>query len=390
MKKKSDNPETLVVHAGRDPSRNDGVVNPPVYHASTIIFDTYEDFVKAEEGRLERSAYGRHGTVSNRLLESAIAELEGADKCLLTASGSNAIAVALTALLKPGDHLLIADCVYSPTRFFAEQELRRIGVEVEFFDPRATKTIIDSITDKTKVVYLESPGSLTFEIQDIPAVTKAAHAKGALVVIDNTWATPLYFRPFEHGVDVSIHSATKYIGGHSDLMMGVINTTEKLYPAIKRAYKNYGIACGPDDVYLAQRGLRTLVLRVKHQEHVALEIANWLKKRPEVSRVLHPALPDCPGHEIWKRDYKGSTGLFSFILKKHLSEAQTKNFVEALNYFKMGYSWGGYESLLIPLKAEKIRSAVKWQPEGSGFRIFCGLENLDDLKSDLETAFAAI
>ena len=264
MSKKSQHAETVVVHAGREPSKNDGIVNPPVYHASTIIFDTYEDFVKAEEGRLERSTYGRHGTVSNRLLEGALAQLEGADKCLLAASGSNAIAITLTALLKPGDHLLMADCVYSPTRFFAEQELKRIGVDVEFYDPLSTKAITDSITAKTKLVYIESPGSLTFEIQDIPAISKAAHAKGAVVVIDNTWATPLHFKAFEHGVDVSIHSATKYIGGHSDLMMGVINCTEKLYPAIKRTYKNFGVTCGPDDIYLAQRGLRTMALRVKH------------------------------------------------------------------------------------------------------------------------------
>jgi len=387
---KTHHPETTVVHAGREPSKNGGAVNPPVYHASTIIFDTYAEFVQAENGTLDRAAYGRHGTQSNRLLESALAELEGAPKCLLTASGLNAIAITLTALLKPGDHLLMADCVYSPTRFFAEQELKRIGVNVEFYDPRTTKTITDSITDKTKLVYIESPGSLTFEVQDIPAIAKAAHAKGAIVVIDNTWATPLFFKPFENGVDVSIHSATKYIGGHSDLMMGVINTTEKLYPAIKRSYKNFGIACGPDDIYLAQRGLRTLTLRVKAQEKSALEIARWLKKHPAVSRVLHPALPDCPGHEIWQRDYTGSTGLFSFILKKHLSEKQTAAFVEALKLFKMGYSWGGYESLLIPLEAKKIRSAVKWQPEGSGFRIFCGLENIEDLKTDLETALAKI
>ena len=279
-KDKSHKPDTIVIHAGRNAAKHDGIVNPPVYHVSTVIFDTYDDFVKAEEGRLERPTYGRHGTESNRLLESALAELEGAEKCLLTNSGLNAIAITLTALLKSGDHLLVVDSCYSPTRFFAEQELKRVGVEVEFYDPTIGAGIEKLIKKNTKVIYTESPGSLTFEVQDIPAITKAAHKQGAVVVLDNTWATPFFFRAFEHGVDVSIHSATKYIGGHSDLMMGIINTTEKLYPAIKRTYKNFGIASGPDDIYLAQRGLRTMALRVKHQEHAALEIARWLKKPP--------------------------------------------------------------------------------------------------------------
>lgn len=387
---KKHHPETVAIHAGRAPHEHEGVVNPPVYHVSTILFDTYDEFMKAESGTLPTSTYGRHGTESNRSFEAALAELEGADKCLLTTSGLSAISITLFALLSPGDHLLISDSVYSPTRFFCEHELKRANIEVEYYDPLIGAGIEKLIKPNTKVIYTESPGSLTFEVQDIPAIVKAAHAKGALVVLDNTWATPFYFRAFDFGVDVSIHSATKYIGGHSDLMMGVINTTEKLYSTIKRCYKNFGMAVGPDDLYLAQRGLRTMMLRVRQQEQTALEIAKWLKTQPQVSRVLHPALPDCPGHDLWKRDFKGSTGLFSVILKDKLSTEQLNAFLNKMELFKMGYSWGGYESLIIPLLAEKIRTVNKWQAEGSGFRIFCGMENIDDLKADLEVAFARI
>ncbi len=389
-KNKNHNPETTVVHSGREPEKNFGVVNPPVYHASTILFETFQDFKKAEEGRLERAAYGRHGTQSYRLFEESLCAIIGSEKCLITNSGLNAIAITLTALLTPGDHILIVDSTYSPTRFFADQELKRFGVEVEYYAPGIGAGISKLIKKNTKVIYCESPGSLTFEVEDIPAIVKCAHEKNALVVLDNTWATPLFFDAVKHGVDISIHSATKYIGGHSDLMMGIISCSEKLFPTLKRSYKNFGIISGPDDIYLAQRGLRTLPTRLKAHEKAALDIAHWLKNQPQIARVLHPALPDCPGHELWKRDFTGSSGLFSFVLKKHLDEATLGKFLDNLQLFKMGYSWGGFESLIIPVWAEKIRSVEKFKPEGTAFRVSIGLENVDDLKADLANGLSAL
>lgn len=379
--KQTHKPETQIAHLGRDPKNNHGFVNPPVYHGSTIIFDSYANFKKAEEGKFAGIAYARHGTPSHRELESALAELEGADKCLLANSGVAAISVVLTALLNPGDHLLMIDSVYAPTRFFCNQELKRLGIEVEYY--AADADITKLIRKNTKVVFVESPGSLTFEVQDIPAIAKAAKKVGAYVVADNTWATPLLFKAFEHGVDVSIHSATKYIGGHSDLLMGIINCTNKVYPAIKRTYKNFGICAAPDDVFLALRGLRTLSVRLKQHQQAGLEIAKWLKKQPQISRVLHPALPDCVGHKFFKRDFEGASGLFSFVLKKNLSEVQIAKFLDNLQLFKLGYSWGGYESLIIPIDAANIRTATKWKPEGTVFRISVGLENASDLIGDL-------
>jgi cystathionine beta-lyase len=381
--KQKHKPETQIAHLGRTPEKNYGFVNPPVYHGSTIIFDKYSDFKKAEEGKFEGIAYARHGSPSHRELETALAELEGADKCLLTCSGVTAISTTLLALLNPGDHLLMIDSVYAPTRFFCNQELSRLGIETEYYT--ADADIQKLIRKNTKVVFVESPGSLTFEVQDIPAITKAAHKVGAYVVADNTWATPLLFKSFEHGVDVSIHSATKYIGGHSDFLMGIINCTQKVYPAIKRVYKNLGINVASDDVFLAQRGLRTLATRLKQHQKAGLEVAKWLKAQPQISRVLHPALPDCPGHKFFKRDFEGASGLFSFVLKKNLSDAQLTKFLDSLELFKLGYSWGGFESLIIPVNAANIRTAAKWKPEGTVFRISVGLENVDNLIDDLKS-----
>ena len=387
---KSHNPETVAVHVGREPDSNFGIVNPPVYHASTILFKTYDDFLEAEDARRKGPVYGRHGTETHRLLENIIAALEGAEKCLLTSSGLNAISTTLLALLNPGDHLLMVDSVYAPTRFLCEQELKRFGIEVDYYDPMIGAGIAKLIKSNTKVIYTESPGSLTFEVQDIPAIVAAAKKSGIMTVIDNTWATPLYFNALAHGVDVSIHSATKYMSGHSDLIMGVINTSEKIYQLIKRSYKNLGICPGPDDVYLAQRGIRTMPTRLKVHQQSALDIAHWLKKHPLISRVLHPALPDCPGHEIWKRDFTGASGLFAFVLKRHLNADEHAIFLNDLELFKMGYSWGGFESLIIPVMVSKIRTVHKFQPEGSAFRIFTGLENVEDLRADLAAGLERI
>ena len=386
MKKHSKN--TVAVHAGRNPKDNFGFVNPPIYQGSTIIFDNYEEFKKAECGKFDGIAYGRHGTPNQQSLEQALADLEGADKCLITASGVNAIAITLSALLNRGDHLLMVDSVYSPTRLFCDQELSRLGVEVDYYAPDADISAL--IRKNTKVVFTESPGSLTFEIQDIPAIAKLAHAAGAVVVMDNTWATPLFFSAFEHGVDVSIHSATKYIGGHSDLLMGVINCRKELYPAIKRSYKNHGICVGQDSVFLALRGLRTMPTRLKQHQVSALIIAKWLKEQKQVAQVLHPALPDCVGHEIWKRDFTGASGLFTFVLRNRLSEEDTAKFLNNLELFKLGYSWGGFESLIIPVNLEKIRTAKMPKFEGSVFRISVGLEDVNDLIHDLENGLSKI
>lgn len=381
---------TIAAHAGRHPHENFGVVNPPIYHASTILFANFAEFKAASEGRTTRPHYGRHGTEIHRGLEAALAQLEGADKCLLTSSGVQAISTVLLALLNPGDELLMVDSAYAPTRDFCDQELKRFGVSTRYYDPLIGGDIAAQISDKTKIVYVESPGSITFELQDIPAIAAAAHAKGAIVVMDNTWASPINFKPFAHGVDVSIHSATKYISGHSDLLMGVINCKAELYGPIKRAYKNLGHCPSPDDVYLAQRGLRTLATRIKAQGEAGLQLANWLKAQPQVSRVLHPALPDCKNHQFFARDFVGASGLFSFVLKKHLSDSELAMFFDSLQLFKMGYSWGGYESLILYYEPQKIRTATTWEAEGSLVRVSVGLEAIDDLIADLAQALAKI
>lgn len=388
QKKYSD--ATIAAHAGRDPFNNFGVVNPPVYHASTILFETYAEFKEASLGRSKNAHYGRHGTQPHRQLEDALAKLEGADKCLLTSSGVQAISTVLMALLEPGDELLMVDSAYAPTREFCNEELGRYGVSTRYYDPEMGSDISEQISEKTKVVFVESPGSLTFEIQDIPAIAAAAHAKGAVVVMDNTWSSPLNFKAFAHGVDVSIHSATKHIGGHSDLLMGIINCTTATYSRIKRVYKNLGICPGADDVYLAQRGLRTLSTRLKAQGAVGIKFAEWLADQPQVERVLHPALPDFPNHKIFKRDFGGAAGVFSFILNKKLSEAEKSEFFDKLELFKLGYSWGGYESLILTFDPTQIRTATKWEAAGTAMRLSIGLEDVDDLIADLEAGLARI
>ena len=389
-KNRSNNIETVLAHTGRDPSANFGVVNPPVYHASTVIFEDYASFKRSWEGSFSGITYGRHGSESHKKLEEAFCDIEGADKSLITCSGSTAIAVTMLALLKSGDHMLLPDSVYSPARAFADSEMKRMGVEVGYYDPLIGAGIEKHIKKNTRLIYTESPGSLTMEIQDIPAITKVAKKHGIYTAIDNTWATPLLFKAFEHGIDVSIHSATKYIGGHSDIMMGVINCRKALYADIKRTYKNIGIVSGPDDIYLASRGLRTLGVRLKEQGANALKIAKVLESNPKIEAVLHPALRSFPQHNIWKRDFNGASGLFSFTLKKNLDDKGFAKFLESLEFFKMGYSWGGYESLIIPFELSKIRSVTKFPYKGAAFRISVGLENVDDLISDLQNAISKV
>lgn len=388
MTKNSTELNTLLVSLGRDPKRDSGSVNPPVHRTSTVIFPDYATFAAYEEGKIEHIGYGRNGSPTTQGLEEALATLEGADHAIITASGLAAITTTILALLNSGDHVLVPDSVYSSARLFFKHELPRLGVEVEFYDPTIGSEIEALVRKNTKMIYAESPGSLTFEMQDLPALAKVAHAHGALLVSDNTWATPLHMRPFELGVDVSIHSATKYIAGHSDLVMGAIMCRGSVYKTLKRAHRNLGAVAGGDNAYLALRGLRTIAVRMKlHQEH-AMEVTNWLKTVPEVKRILFPALPEDPGHALWKRDMTGAASLFAVELTEKASHEALGAMIDGLEHFGMGFSWGGYESLIISYDPSTMRSATKqWEKPTTLLRIHIGLESPKDLIADLDAGF---
>ncbi|MEQ9144938.1 MAG: cystathionine beta-lyase [Parvibaculaceae bacterium] len=377
--------ETKLVTVGRDPESNFGIINPPVYHASTVLYPTVESLKKRDV----KVTYGRRGTPTTFALQDAVAELEGGYRSLVTPSGLSACSIALLANLKAGDHLLVTDSVYGPTRTFCDIVLSRYGVMVEYYPPTIGAGIANLMRPTTKVVFTEAPGSQTFEMQDIPAIAKAAHANDAIVMMDNTWASPLFCQPFDLGVDVSIQAATKYIVGHSDVMMGIITTTEDTWRDTMKTYGATGITTGPDDIYLALRGLRTLSVRLHRHMETGLTLAKWLQDRPEVSRVLHPALPTDPGHEIWKRDFTGASGLFGVILNP-VRDAALAAMLDDLELFGMGYSWGGYESLIIPADPSNARTATKWEPEGPLIRIHAGLEAPEDLIADLDAGFARL
>jgi cystathionine beta-lyase len=376
---------TRLVHAGREPARQHGFVNTPIYRGSTVIFPT----VAALEANDQAFTYGRLGTPTVRALEEAIAELEGGYRTLLTPSGLSAIATSLLAFLAAGDEVLVVDSIYRPARRFCDNVLKRLGVTVTYYDPLIGADIERLIDKKTKVVFTESPGSQTFEVQDIPAIAKAAHAAGAVVILDNTWATPLYFKPFAHGADVSIQAATKYIGGHADIMLGAITMNERSSAAIAKTHEDLGLCTGPEDVYLGLRGLRSLGVRLARHQQSALEMARWLAERPEVARVIHPGLPSDPGHTVWKRDFTGASGLFSIVLKP-VSHARLAAMLDGLELFGMGYSWGGFESLILPFDPRAYRTATTWQAEGPAVRLHVGLEDVDDLKADLDAGFARL
>lgn len=380
-------PQTRLVTAGRDPRDNHGFVNPPVYHASTVLYPSAEDF-RAHRARYQ---YGRRGTPTTEALESALAALEG-PQCTAVAlvpSGLSAISAALLAVVRSGDHLLVTDSAYGPTRNFCERMLKRLGVDTTYYDPLIGAGIAEHFRPNTRAVFVESPGSLSFEMQDVPAIAAAAHHRGALVLMDNTWATPLYFRPLEHGVDLAIQAGTKYIGGHSDVMLGTIAANAATADALKDAVRLCGLCEGPDDVYLGLRGLRTLAIRLERHYQSAVAVARWLEQRPEVLRLLHPGLPSHPGHAIWKRDYSGASGLFSMVLKPVPQQA-VDAFLDTLALFGMGASWGGYESLAIPFDCTALRTASRWAPGGPTVRFHIGLEAVDDLIADLERGFAAL
>ncbi len=377
--------DTRLGHAGREPGRYHGFVNPPIYRGSTVLFPS----VAALEANDQDYTYGRLGTPTVSALEEALAELEGGYRTLLTPSGLSAIAATLLALVAAGDHVLITDSAYRPTRRFCDHVLKRLGVETTYYDPLLGAGIKALVKKTTRVVFTESPGSQSFEVQDIPGIAKAAHAAGACVVMDNTWATPLYLKPFAHGVDVSIQAATKYIVGHADAMLGAITTTEAAWPTIARAHEDLGLCPGPEDVYLGLRGLRSLGVRLARHQASGIEIARWLAGRPEVARVLHPALASDPGHALWKRDFTGASGLFAVVLKPVAAEGVAA-MLDGLELFGMGYSWGGFESLILPFDPSEYRTATKWQSEGPALRLHIGLEDVDDLRADLEAGFGRL
>jgi cysteine-S-conjugate beta-lyase len=380
-------PDTLLVTAGRDPRSYHGFVNPPVYHASTVLYPNAEDFL-AHRARYQ---YGRRGTPTTEALENALAELEG-PQCAgvaLLPSGLAAISTALLAVVRAGDHLLVTDSAYGPTRNFCEHILSRLGVTTSYYDPLLGGAIAGHFRDNTRAVYLEAPGSLSFEMQDVPAIARVAHDKGAFVLMDNTWATPLYFRPLEHGVDLAIQAGTKYIGGHSDVMLGTISANAATVAALKSTVRYTGTCEGPDDVYLGLRGLRTLSVRLERHYRSGLEVARWLQQRPEVLRLLHPAMPSDAGYAIWKRDFTGASGLFSMVLKP-VPQKAVFAFLDTLELFGIGASWGGYESLAIPFDCAPLRTATRWQPGGPTVRFHIGLEAVEDLLADLERGFAAL
>jgi len=380
-------PDTRVVTAGRDPASYHGFVNPPVYHASTVLYPSAEDFV-AHRARYQ---YGRRGTPTTEALELAVQELEG-PQCAgvaLLPSGLAAISAALLAIIQAGDHLLVTDSAYGPTRNFCNQILSRLGVTVTYYDPLVGAAISGSMQENTRAVFLESPGSLSFEMQDVAAIAAAAHAKGALVLMDNTWASPLYFRALDHGVDLSIQAGTKYIGGHSDVMLGTVSANGATAARLKTTVGSSGWCVGPDDVYLGLRGLRTLAVRLDRHWRSGLAVARWLEQRPEVLHLLHPAMESHTGHALWKRDFTGASGLFSVVLKP-VPQKAVYAFLDALELFGIGASWGGYESLAVPFDCTAVRSATRWQPGGPTVRFHIGLEAVEDLIADLEHGFAAL
>ena len=383
--------DTRLGRAGRDPARYQGMVSTPVFRTSTVVFPDLASYEARGGDDFKKVRYGLYGTPTTFAFEEAVAQMEGGHAAVAVPSGLAAIAMALWAFLKSGDHVLVPDSVYGPTRTFCDRRLRPNGVEVEYYDPLAGAGIAKRLRDNTRVVYCESPGSLTFEVQDIPAIAEAAHRRGIPVLADTTWGTPYYFRPFEKGVDVSIHAGTKYIAGHSDVLMGVLVTNEAHWLAVRKTVAEYGYCVSPDDCYLALRGFRTIGVRMNHQMASALKVARWLQSRKDVKRVLYPALEGDPGHAIWKRDFSGAASLFSFVLQP-ASDPKVAAFIDALRLFGIGSSWGGFESLAIAAHREILhtRTAKAWDAGEAVIRLHIGLEDPDDLIEDLERGSAAL
>ncbi|MBN9314663.1 MAG: cystathionine beta-lyase [Devosia sp.] len=379
----SASPESILTHSGRASEDHLGFVNMPVFRGSTILFRTLDEL--EDYGAPYR--YGRNDNPTTLALGKLVSELEGAEGTVIAPSGLSAVTTAILATVAAGDEILISDSAYDPTRVFSVEGLSRYGIGCRFYDPRIGAGIADLITDRTKAVYVESPGSLTFEIQDLPAIAAAAHARGATVISDNSWATPLYHRPLQLGADIVVHAATKMFVGHSDAMVGTASANAALWPRLKRTHRILGVATSPDDSYLTLRGMRTLAVRMKEHGARSLELAAWLQRQPGVEEVYHPGLPTHPDHDLFKRDFSGSGSLFAMRLRE-APRAAIAAMVNGLQLFGMGYSWGGYESLCIPFNPSNIRTAVPWDVKGQMFRVHVGLEGFDDLKADMSAALA--
>ena len=389
MSRKDVKPDTRIVQAGRRPEWSTGIVSPPVWRASTILFDDVAAMREAGAGRVGTLHYGRSGTPTQWALAEALNELEpGAAGTRLYPSGVAAISIALMSVLRPGDELLMVDSAYAPTRAFCDGVLARQGIVTRYYDPLVGAGIAERIGEKTRAVFMESPGSLTFEVQDVPAICAAARERGVATLIDNTWATPLFFPALAAGVDLAILSCTKYVVGHSDVMLGSVTANAAHWKALEQTSRAFGQHVSPDDAWLAARGLRTMGVRLRQHETSALKVARWLAEQPQVARVLHPALPDCPGHEYWTRDFKGSSGLFSFVPKGG-DDAARERLIDGLAHFGIGYSWGGFESLALPVDPEALRSATHREWEGPLVRLHIGLEDPDDLIDDLARGLSA-
>ncbi len=374
--------ETKITHAGRYPHDHNGAVNTPVYHSSTILFPSLE----AHDRRDQRIVYGRKGTPTVFTLEDGMSALEQAAGTVITPSGLAAVSTTLMTFAETGVHYLVTDSAYFPTRKFSENVLRKIGVDVEYYDPTIGSRIEELIRPNTKLIWLEAPGSQTFEMQDIPAIVEIARKHGVRTAIDNTWSAGYFFKPLTHGVDISVQAATKYIVGHSDAMLGTIACNEDVLEAVRATFDSFGNCAGPDDIYLGTRGLRTLAVRLKQHHENGMILAEWLRSRPEVTRIMHPGMSNDPGHTIWKRDFTGSSGLFGFVMD-NTDRAALGAMMDGLKFFGMGYSWGGYESLLVPTNPAPMRSATTWDVPGQTMRIHVGLEDPQDLIDDLEAGF---
>jgi cysteine-S-conjugate beta-lyase len=374
--------QTKVLHVGREPSSQHGFVNTPVYRGSTVLYPTLEKL----KSRAQPYTYGRRATPTTHALEAAITELEGGTSTILTSSGLAAVSTALLAFVQAGDHILVTDSVYQPTRTFCDKMLARLGVETTYYDPLQGDRITSVIRSNTRLIFVESPGSQTFEMQDIPAIAKIARAKNLWLIADNTWASPLFCSPLALGADVSIQAATKYIVGHADAMLGAVTANARASKYLDNAKEALGTCPGSEETYLGLRGLRTLDVRLQRHMTSGIEMAQWLEQRPEIARVIHPALPSHPGHALWKRDFSGASGLFCAVLKP-TSEKSLAAFLDHLKLFAMGYSWGGFESLVIPFDPTSYRTATTWSEPGPALRFHIGLDAVEDLKQDLSDGF---